>query len=128
MSETSSFLKILNVGMFIVLTFFGIIYIFAAAADYTLYMGRLIIGITLIGIAIFLLVVISLVIQRRQYKVVKVIKTEEEEDKTKFVPSEMVCRDCNTPLEISKDMKKRDNVFCENCGVEIKIPKDKVNW
>jgi len=108
--------------------FFGIVFIFAASVDYTLYLSRLLIGIVLICIAVGLFVIISLVIQRRKYQVVKVIRKEEEKDETKFVPSEMVCKECNHPLEISRDMKKLDKVFCENCGAELKIPKDEVNW
>lgn len=128
MSDSNIFLKIIAIIVFVVLTFFGVVYILASPVDPTQTVLRLIIGVLLIIIAITLLVIILRLIQRTKYKIVKVKEPKDLEEETRYVPSEMICKNCGTPLEISEEMKKKKIVYCEKCGEAIKLPKDKVKW
>lgn len=128
MSDSNIFLKIIAIIVFVVLTFFGVVYILASPVDPTQTGLRLIIGVLLIIIAITLLVIILRLIQRTKYKIVKVKEPKDLEEETRYVPSEMICKNCGTPLEISEEMKKKEIVYCEKCGEAIKLPKDKVKW
>ncbi len=128
MSDSNIFLKIIAIIVFVVLTFFGVVYIIASPVDPTQTVLRLIIGVLLIIIAITLLVIILRLIQRTKYKIVKVKEPKDLEEETRYVPSEMICKNCGTPLEISEEMKKKKIVYCEKCGEAIKLPKDKVKW
>ena len=128
MNDSNIFLKIIAIVLFIALTFFGVVYLLASPVDPTETTSRLIVGILLIIFGIGLLVGILSVIQRTKYKYVKVDKPSGIEKETQYVPPEMICKNCGTSLEISEEMKKRDVAFCENCGEEIRLPKDKVRW
>jgi len=127
MEDSSVFLKIGNICLFVILTFLGVIFLLAAPVDPSSAVSRLLVGIILIIVAIVILVIISLIIQRKKYKVVKVIKDISGQEQ-KYVPSEIVCKNCNNQIELTEDLKKKDKVICEMCGEEIKIPKDNVNW
>ncbi len=128
MSESNIFLKIIAIIVFVVLTFFGVVYILASPVDPTQTGLRLTIGVLLIIIAITLLVIILCLIQRTKYKIVKVKESKDLEEETRYVPSEMICKNCGTSLEISEEMKNKEIVYCEKCGEAIKLPKDKVKW
>lgn len=128
MSESNIFLKIIAIILFVVLTFFGVVYILASPVDPTQTVLRLTIGVLLIIIAITLLIIILRLIQRTKYKIVKVKEHKDLEEETRYVPSEMICKNCGTALEISEEMKNKEIVYCEKCGEAIKLPKDKVKW
>jgi len=128
MNDSNIFLKIIAIILFIALTFFGVVFLMASPVEPTETTSRLIVGILLIIFGIGILVAILSIIQRTKYKYVKVEKPRDVEKETQYVPPEMICKNCGTSLEISEEMKKRDVVYCENCGEEISLPKDKVRW
>ncbi len=129
MADSSIILKIMNYGVFIILTGLGVLFLLASPVDPARMVSRLIVGVVLIVIAIIILVVISLVIQRREYKIVKVVKgSNERDDQSVNIPSEIVCTNCRNPIEITDKLKRENKVICEKCGLEIKIPKSKVRW
>ncbi len=129
MSDSSLFLKIVNYSLFIILSGLGVLFILASPADASVAGLRLITGNVLIFIAILMLVVISLVIQRREYKIVKVIKKGKESfEQPEHVPQEIICKNCGNPIELTDYLKKKREVICEKCGAENIIPKDNVNW
>ncbi len=128
MTESGSFLKVFNLALFVILTGLGVLYLLAAPVKPLIAGVRIITGVVLIAVAIGLFVVISLVIQRKKVKVVKVVGVGTERLNTENIPSEIVCKNCDTVVELSDDYKKRNKVICENCGEELTIPKDNVNW
>lgn len=126
MAESNIFLQIFNYGLFVVLCGLGVLFLLASPVDPSMMVSRLIVGIILIVLSIVILVILSLLIQRRTYTVVKTLK--EEVSTEEFYPFEIICNNCRSPIEITEDLKTRENVICHKCGEENIIPKDNIKW
>lgn len=118
-------LKFLNVVVFVILCFMGVVFLVAAPVDPTQMVSRLIIGIVLIVAAIVILAVISLVIQRRKYTIVKV---QYEDEEKKILPNHIICPNCGASIELTDLLKEQKVIYCEKCGYPIKLSFDGVKW
>ena len=110
---------------FFVFTFLGVLYLLSASYDPSVAFIRLIIGIFFIITAIVLPIIISFVIEKIDPYKEKIIEGEPREE---FIPSDIICRNCGHPIELTDNLKRRRYVICEKCGENIKIPKSTVNW
>lgn len=130
MSASSIGLKLVKYFVFFILTMLGVLFLLAAPVDPSSAVIRLIIGVILIFAGIVVFVVFSLIIQKKNVKVVKVSEEKSKDNNTKIahVPSVLICQDCKNEIILTEALKMKEYVICETCGKEIKIPKDNVNW
>jgi len=125
--------KVLNALLFIVILFFGVVFIMASPADPSYTVTRLVTGIVLIVVGIFVFAIVSLLIDRQALKVAKVQDNPYNPHKNqsqiiKNMPRNVVCSKCGQRNEITEYMKSEDAIVCEKCGEEIKLPKDDSQW
>ncbi len=127
----STFSKIFNYCITFLLIAFGILFVMAAPVDPTTSVTRLITGVVLIVAGIVFFAVFSLVIERRKYKVVKV-KEQQNGEKKKYYPKEIICKNCKQKTEITdllkEQIKEKETIYCENCGQSIVLDNLDVNW
>ena len=129
MENNALILKIGTVILFIILTLFGILYLLAAPVDASVAVIRIITGVILILVAIVILVIGFLLIQRSKLGIIKTSKSKRSiESRKKYTPAEIVCKNCSNTIELTEALAKKKDVVCEKCGEIIKIPKDSVNW
>ncbi|MHA1146782.1 MAG: hypothetical protein ACTSR8_00890 [Promethearchaeota archaeon] len=129
MKINPNILQVLSILLFIILMIFGILFLLAAPVNPATAFSRIITGIILIIVAIALLVITSLLIQKSKIKVVKITHTDKGSVKIEQkVPLEIICKSCSNPIEISEELSKKNEIICEKCGELIKIPKDNVRW
>ncbi len=129
MEKSYRFLRVISYILFIVFISIGLLYLLAAPVIPALTLSRLIIGITLIVLGILILVVISILIQRKRQAIVRIPEQAQfgTTDQS-TVPVEIICRECQAPIEITEDLRGKKSVICESCGTENLIPRSKVKW
>lgn len=129
MEKPYAFLRILSYILFIIFVIIGLLYILASPVVPALTISRIVTGISLIMLGLIILVIISILIQRKQQVIHErtdtLNKGYQEQDE---IPNMIICRECNSSIEIPDDYRGKKRIICENCGTENTIPKSKVKW
>ena len=122
-------LKILNIIVFIVLCTLGVLFLLASPVDPVRMQSRIIVGSILIVLSLVSLITISLLISRNEYGNVRYVKKSDKIQEEIFYSKEVVCPECGELIKITDNIKANGRfVYCDQCGKEIQIPKDNVNW
>jgi DNA-directed RNA polymerase subunit RPC12/RpoP len=121
-------MKILNIIVFIILCTLGVLFLLAAPVDPIRMQSRIIIGSILLVVSLISLVSISLLIHRSEQLGPSSTGEIPQTPEKLYVPKELVCPECGELIKITDDLKQKTYVYCDQCGKEILIPKDSVNW
>ncbi|MBD3350144.1 MAG: hypothetical protein GF364_01505 [Candidatus Lokiarchaeota archaeon] len=102
----------------------------AAPADESEMTGRLIVGVVLIVFAIVFLALAARGIEYGNLKVKKIHKVTDvqKENAEKNLANQIICKKCKNVVNLTDYMKEQDVIYCENCGNEIKLDKDGIDW
>ena len=129
MEKSFIFLRIISYVLFVIFVTVGLFYILASPVIPALTISRLVTGISLIILGLIILVIISILIQRKQQviheRTYSLNKSYQEQDE---IPTIIICKECNSSIEIPDDYRGKKRIICENCGTENLIPKSKVKW
>ena len=82
----------------------------------------------LLASSLISIVTISLLIQRNEDGRTRLINQQKQVQDKVFYPNELVCPECGELIKITDDFHSKTFVYCDQCGKEIQIPKDNVNW
>lgn len=125
----AKFVKVISVLGFIILCGIGVLFLMAAPVDASRMTSRLIIGVVLIVLSILFLALAGRAIEFSKYKFKEYKKSASSSDEAEsYLPDQIICNKCGQKIQLSDYMKKQDVVYCENCGDQIKLDKDNINW